>query len=133
MDLVDDVDFEFSAGGGVGDAFAEVLDLVDAAVGGAVDFQDIQTAALGDLLADVLVGVEIDARALGAVEGLGEDARGGGFADPAGADKEKGVGEATLGDGVGEGFDNVFLADEFREGTGAIFPGEDEVGHKRLR
>jgi hypothetical protein len=26
----------------------------------------------------------------------------------------------------------VFLADELREGAGAVFPGEDEVGHAFL-
>ena len=72
---------------------------------------------------------------MGAVEGLGEDAGGGGFADAARTDKEKSMGEATLRDGVGEGFDDVLLPDELREGAGAVFPGEDEIGHEagRLR
>ena len=45
------------------------------------------------------------------------------------------MGEAALGDGVGEGFDDVFLPDELREGAGAVFAGENEVGHEagRLR
>ena len=135
VNFVDDVDFEFSAGGGVGNTVAEILDLVDAAVGGAVDLEDVETAAFGDLLADVFVGVEVDPRALRAVEGFGEDAGGGSFADAAGTDKEEGMGKAALSDGVREGFDDVFLPDEFREGAGAVFTGEDEIGHgvERLR
>ena len=125
VDLIDDIDFEFPARGGVRNAVAQILDLADAAVGGAVNFEDVQAAALLDFLADILVGVEVGLGTGGAVEGFGEDAGGGGFADAAGADKEKGVGEAALGDGVGERANDVFLADELRKGAGTVFSGED--------
>jgi hypothetical protein len=42
------------------------------------------------------------------------------------------VGEATFGDGVGKGADNMFLADKFRKGAGAVFAGENEVTHESL-
>jgi len=67
---------------------------------------------------------------LGAVEGFGKDAGGGGFTDATGTDEKKGVGEATLGDGVGEGADDVVLTDEFGKGARAVFASEDEVSHK---
>ncbi len=41
------------------------------------------------------------------------------------------MGEPFLGDGVLEGFPNVVLAEQFREGAGAVFPGEDLVAHGR--
>ena len=130
VDFVDDVDFEFSTGWGVRDAVAQVLDLPDATVRGAVDLEDVEAASFLDFLADIVVGVEVCLRAVGTVEGFGEDAGGGGFSDAPGADKEKGVGEAAFGDGVGEGADNMFLADQFGKGAGAVFAGENEVTHK---
>ena len=130
MDLVDDVDFEFSPGRSVGDAVAKVLDFADATVGGAIDLEDIEAAAILDFLADVVVGIEVGLRAVGAVEGFGEDAGGGGLADPAGADKEEGVGEATLREGVGESADDMLLAHQFLKGAGTVFSGENEVTHE---
>jgi hypothetical protein len=41
VDLIDVVDFELAASGGVFDGFAEVADLVNAVVGGTVDFEDV--------------------------------------------------------------------------------------------
>jgi hypothetical protein len=74
-------------GGGEADGLAEVADLFDAVVGGTVDFEHVERAAFGDFDADVLVGVEVGLGAAGAVEGLGEDAGGGGFAGAAGPTK----------------------------------------------
>ena len=51
-------------------------------------------------------------RALLAVEGLGEDAGGGGLADAAGAGEEIGVGDAVALQGVGQGAGDGLLADE---------------------
>jgi len=130
MDFVDDIDFEFSTGWGVGNAFPEFLDAFNASVGGTVDFQDVEATTFLDLFADIVVWVEVSFGAFGAVEGFGEDAGGGGFSDAPGTDKEKGVGEAAFGDGVGEGSDNMFLADQFGKGAGAVFAGENEVTHE---
>jgi hypothetical protein len=68
---------------------------------------------------------------LGAVEGFGEDAGGGGFTDAAGTNEKKSVGETTLGDGIGEGTDDVVLTDEFGKSARTVFASEDEVTHKR--
>lgn len=132
VDFVDDIDFKFSAGGGVGNAVAEFFDAFDSAIGSAIDLENVEAATFLDLFADIVVGVEIGFGALGAVEGFGEDAGGGGFADAAGADEKKGVGEAAFGDGVGEGADDVVLADEFGKGARAVFASEDEVTHKGI-
>ena len=133
VDFVDDVDFEFSAGGGIRDAVPQVFDFADAAVRGAVDFEDVQTTAFLDFLTDILVGIEVGLGTARAVEGLGEDAGGGGFADAAGPDEEESVGEATFGKGVGKGAHDVLLADEFRKGAGPVFAGENEVTHGKFR
>ena len=89
VNFVDDIDFEFSAGGSVGDAIAQFFDFVDAAIGGAVDLEDVEAAALFDFFTNIVVGVEVGFWALGAVEGFGKDAGGRGFTDAAGTDEKK--------------------------------------------
>ena len=53
--LVDDVDLVAALGRGVADVVAQVAHLLDAVVGGAVDFEHVEAAALGDLDADFLL------------------------------------------------------------------------------
>ena len=130
VDFVDDVDFKFSAGGGIGDSLAQLLDAVDPAVGGTIDFEDIEAAPLFNLLTDIVVGVEIGLGAVRAVESFGEDAGGGGFANATGTNKEKGVGQPTFGDRVGESAHDMFLSDQFGKGAGAILSGENEITHR---
>ena len=50
MHFIDDVNFVFARAGGEFDVLAQGADLVDAAVGGAVNFQDVKAAAAGDFL-----------------------------------------------------------------------------------
>jgi hypothetical protein len=129
VDFVDDVDFEFSASRGVGDAVPQVFDFADATIGGAIDFEDIEATSVFDFFADIVVRVEIGLGSVRTVEGFREDSGGGGFSDASRTDKEESVGEASFGDGVRESADNMFLSHQFFKGTGAIFAGEDEVTH----
>ena len=48
MSFVEDVDFEAVAGGAVARSLAEFADFVDAAVGGGVDFDDIDRVSGAD-------------------------------------------------------------------------------------
>jgi len=73
--LVDEVDLEGAARGGVGGVLAKGANALDAVVAGAVDLDDVEAASLGDLDA----GVADAARVVGrlalvgeAVEGLGQ-------------------------------------------------------------
>ena len=129
VDFVNDVDFKLGGGGGVFDGVAEIADLFDAVVAGAVDFQNVNGAAFGDLLAAGVVVGEIDAGAVGAIEAFGEDAGDGGLAGAARADEQKGVGDAALRDGVAERLRDVLLADDVREALRAILAGYDLVRH----
>jgi len=129
VDLVDVVDFEFSLGWGVAGGFLEFADVIDAGVGGAVHFDDVDGAAFGDFAADGVVRVEADTGTVWAVESFGEDAGGGGFSGAAWPDEEVGVSEAVLMDGVFEGLDNGILSEDVIEGFGAVFSGEDLVAH----
>ena len=130
MDLIDDIDFKLSSGGGVRDAFPKFLDAFNASIGGAVDLQDVEATTFLDLFADIVVWVEVSFWAFGAVEGFGEDAGGGGFPDSAWTDKKEGVGKATFGNGVGEGADDMILADELSKCARAVFAGENKVTHR---
>lgn len=130
VDLVDVVDFELAAGGGEADGFTEIADLFDAVVGGTVDFEHIERAAFGDFDADVFLGVELGFRAIGAIQGFGENAGGGGFAGATRADEEVGVGEALLGDRIAQRADDMILTEDVVEGFGTVFSGEDLVTHE---
>jgi hypothetical protein len=132
MDFVDDIDFEFSTGWGVGNAFPKFFDAFNAPVGGTVDLKDIEAPALLNFLTNIVIWIEIGFRSFGAVESFGEDAGGGGFSYPAGPDKKKRMCKTSLRNGVREGTDNVFLADELGKGARPIFASENEVAHDSL-
>ena len=57
--FIDDIDLVLALGRQILDLLPQVPDLVDAPVGGAVDFQDVQGGAVGDLPAHLagVVGV----------------------------------------------------------------------------
>jgi hypothetical protein len=86
-------------------------------------------AALGDFLRLRIVLGKIDLGAVGAIEALGENAGDGGLARAARPDEEVGVGDALLGNGVGQGLGDVLLADDVLEPLRAVFARYDLVRH----
>ena len=70
VDLVNIVDLELSTRRGEADRFADLADIIDRVVRGAVDLQHVERATLGDLAANIFVRVEIRLWTVGAVEGL---------------------------------------------------------------
>ena len=100
--LVEDVDLVLVARGAIAGGVAEVADLVDAAVGGGVDLDDVDGVAGADLgagLADVAglgSGADFGADGVAAVERGGEDARDGRLTDAAVAGEDVAVGDAVL-------------------------------------
>ena len=138
MDFVDDVDLELGPHGANADIGAKGADVIDAAVGGAVDFEDIDVITGRDTLADFafVAGNAVDD--IWAIECFGEDAGGGSFADTAGAGEHVGVCHAAGADGISEGAGDMFLADDFVEGLRSEAAGEYGVmgtrcGHTMLR
>ena len=129
VDFVNDIDLEPGSGRSVADGVAELADFLDAAIAGAVDFDDIEGTALGDLAAAGVVVLEIDFGTIGAIQALGEDAGDGGFAGAAGTAEEVSVGDSVLADGVGQGLGDVILADDVAEPLGSVFAGDDLVRH----
>ena len=132
VNLVDVIDLKAPRGWGIGDSLTELTDLFDPVVGRAVDLEDVESAALGDLDAERVIGVEVDARSARAVERLGKDPGRRGLTGAARADEEVGMRQPILGDGVLEGFSDVVLTEKFREGAGAVFSGEDLVAHSAI-
>ena len=127
--FVEDDDFEAVASGPIAGGIAEFTNLVDTAVGGGVDFQDVDGVALANFKAGVAdeagfggwAGLGADGGL--AVEGGGEDAGDGGFADAAVARKDVAVGDAVLAKGVEEGAGDVVLPDDVGEAEGTVFAG----------
>ena len=102
MDFVDDVDFERAAGGRIADIVPEFPDMIDARIGRGIDLQDVEVVSPHDFEAGIALVARLAGGPFRAVQGLGHDARGGGFAGAARADKKIGVGHAVGLDGVFE-------------------------------
>ena len=108
---------------------AQLAHLLDAVVARAVDLEHVEAVAAGDFLAVIAHAAGRDGRAVHAVERLGQDARGRGFADAARPDEKIGVREAVLLDRVLQRLRDVLLPDEIVERLRPIFPRENLVAH----
>ena len=132
MDFVNDVDLELRIGGRVFAGLTELADLFDAIIAGAINFQNVERPAFGDLKAAWILVVEGDFRAAFTIQAFGENAGDGGLAGAARAAKQVGVRNALLLDGIGERLRDVFLADDLGETLGPVFPGYDFVRHLQI-
>ena len=134
--LVEDVDLVLVACGAVAGGVAQLADLVDAAIGGGVDLDDVDGIAgldLGAAFADLAwLGRWPRGRADGiaAVQRHGQDARDGGLADAAVAGEDVTVGDAVLGERMHQSHSDVVLSDDVGEALGTIFASEYLVGHR---
>src|SRR5207249_1190967 len=90
----------------------DLAHLIDAAIAGAVDLQDVDVLAGRNGATAVANTAGGRGRPLLAVQGLGEDARGAGLADAAGAGEEVSVSDAVAFESVDEGLRDGFLANE---------------------
>ena len=115
--LVDDVDLVAALRRPVGGAFAQVTGVVDAAVGGRVDLDDVDRArpAPGERHARVAHPAGVRGRPLLAVEAAGEDPRAGRLAAAARAAEEVGVAHPTGAQSLHERLGDVLLADDVAE------------------
>src|ERR1019366_4728070 len=113
--------------------FAQLAHLLHAVVARAVNFQNVERAAIGDFLHARVGVIKINFRPAGAVQAFGEDAGDGGLAGAARAAKETRVRDAFLRDGVGERLGDVLLPDHVGETLRAVFSGDDLIGHFDLR
>ncbi len=110
--------------------FLQGADAVDAVDRSRVDFNDVHGRALVDLLAKVASVTGFGILQVAAIEGLGEDAGGGGFTHSPGTREDISMGHAVGLDGVLKGPCNVFLAHHVGESLGAPLEGHDLRGHQ---
>ena len=106
MGFVEDVDLVLVAGWAVAGGVAKFADLVDAAIGGGIDFYDVDGVAGLDLstrfadFAGLCVGADLSADGVATVERHGKDAGDGGLADATVAGEDVAVCDALLGERI---------------------------------
>ena len=132
MDLVDDVDPLFDPGGGVDGLVPQGPDLVHAVVGGGVQLQHVQKAAVLDAEAGGTGAAGVAVHGTLAVHGLGQDLGAGGLAGAPGAGEEVGVGGPALGHLLSQGLGDVVLTGDVREGLGPPLAVEGLIHGPRL-
>ena len=98
MDFVDDIDLVSAQHRRIFDLFANVPDLIDTAVAGGVDLNDIADPRFIDLGADLAFVAGIAVFGMGTIDGAGKNFGDRGFAGAADARQEIGVGNAVVQD-----------------------------------
>ena len=116
--LVEDVDLAPELAGRVRQAFAQVADVVDAAVARGVDLDQVEGRALPDRHTGRAGVAGVAVLEVRAVDGLGQDPCERGLARPARPDEQDGVADPLGSDGVAKRLDDGFLADDLAEGLG---------------
>ena len=130
VSFVENHDFVAARGRSVTHHFAQLANLVDAAIGGGVNFENVERSAGGNFAAGIAGVVGLGGGAFHAIQRLGEDARGGRLAHAAHAGKDIGVSDAIRFDGVRERLRDVLLADNFSECLRAIFSSDNFIAHR---
>jgi len=132
--LVEDVDLEAVARWAVACTVAQFANFVDAAIGGSVNFDDVDCVAGADFGAGLAHTARLGGWFVGgtAVEGHGQNAGYRRFSDSTVAAEDVAVGDAALFDGVLQGAGDVFLADHVGEFLGTIFARQDLIAHREL-
>ena len=121
VDFVNDVDLAAGLRGRHAHFFLEVAHIVNAAVGCGVNLDHIEQLVFGDGRAH---GACVAGRGGGAgfaVDALGHDARGAGFAGAARPAEQVGVRDSAAFDGVAQGGGHMFLPHDFIEVLGPVF------------
>ena len=127
--LVDDVDLVASFGGRELHLLAQVAHLVDAAVRGRVDLEDVERRAVGDLRAALADAAGIGRRPLLAVQRLRENLRRARLARAARPRKKIGMGDAAGRNRLGKRPRYSFLPHEILESARPPLPVERDVSH----
>ena len=130
MDLVHDVDLEAAARGRVLDVLAERPDVVHARVGRRVDLHHVHRRARGEVQAGRAGAAGLGARARGARQRLGQEARGGGLADAARAGEEIGVRHAARRERVAQRARDGILPDDRVEHLRPPLPRQDLISQR---
>ena len=125
--FVDEVDLVAAARRRVLHVLEQLARVIDLGARGGVDFDEVDEAALVDLLAGSAGAAGRGGDAGVAVEALRQDARDGGLAHAARAGEQECVVHAPLRQGIAQRLAHVLLSDELREGTWPPLTRECEV------
>ena len=117
--LVEDVHLPPQVAGRIRESLAQLADLVDAAVRGGVDLEDVERRPFADGDAGVACVARVAVLQVRAVDGLGEDPRERGLAGAARPDEQDRVRDPVGADRVAQRLDDRFLADDLAERLGA--------------
>ena len=130
--FVEDVDLEAVAGRAVACSLAEFADFVDAAVGGSVDFDDVDGVSRAYLGAGFANTAGLGNRMVfgSAIQRHGQDAGDGRLPDTAMSAEDVAVRDAPLLDGVLQGAGDMLLPDHVGEFLRTIFARQNGVGHE---
>ena len=135
--LVEDVDLPAQLARRIGQPLAQASDVVDAAIAGGVDLDQVEGRPLADRDARGAGVAGVAVAQVRAVERLGQDPGERCLARPARPDEQDRVADPVGANRVAEGLDDRLLADDVGEGLGAPAPVErlmrDRRGHDLLR
>ena len=132
LDLVDDEHLAAQVRGGGVDPRQQLAHVVHAVVGGGVELHHVERAALPDGDAGRAPVARLAVVQVGAVDGLGQDARHRRLAGAAGPDEQEAVAQAAEPDRVPERLDDGGLADDLRERLGPEPAVEGLVADRRV-
>ncbi len=111
---------------------AQFANLVDAAVGGRVNLDDIERSSRGDLLAGIANAARLRRRPVHAIQRLGQDPGRRGFSHAARAGKNVRMRHAVVANRVLQRFRDVRLSDEIRKRLRAPLACDDLVAHEKF-
>ena len=129
--FVDDENFVSIARRTVSDVLAQLAHLVDAAIRGRVDFDDVDAAAGSNFFTTCALATRLGGRPVDAVQAPGDDSGDGGFSRTSLTRKNVAVRDALERDRIGERCPNVLLADKFGKGRRPVFARDDLVHELR--
>ena len=129
--FIDQINFVTALGWRITNIVAQLAHIFDAVVAGAVDLDDVETVAGGNLAAVVAHAARRDSRFFHTIERLRENAGGRCFADAAGPDKKIRMRKPVLRDRIFQRTRDMRLPDEVVERLRPIFSSEDFVTHAR--
>ncbi len=131
--LVDQVHLEAAPAGCVLHVFQQFAGVLDLGAGGGIHFDQIHEPAVVDFPAGGAFAAGCGGNAGFAIQRLGENPGDSGLAHAAGAGKQEGMVQPLLVERVGQGADHMLLADQFMEGAGPPFAGQNLIAHAATR
>jgi len=129
VNFVYDVNLEAGAGRRILARLAQLANLLDAVVAGAVNLEDVQRTPFGDFPAARVVFRKLHPGPALAIKALGENAGDGRFAGPARPAEQVGMGNALLLQGARQRLRDVLLPHHIPEPLRAILASNDLITH----